>query len=262
MQGDTWDAAVYAAASGFQTSEAEELLRRLQPRAGERVLDIGCGDGRVTVMISSAGASAVGLDRSLVMARSASEKGVTTVVGDAVALPFADGTFDAVLSNAALHWVSDHYAAVHEIARVLAPGGRMAIRLGGAGNQWRSITEMMRTLGRAPYAAYRPRGMRPPWRMGDPSEWMAALVDAGMLVQELGLVPSRSGWEDAGQMKAWLMSVAHPILSLLPESLQARFLDEVTERVWQGFDPAGEFVRLQVEAVHPGSADASPNHRR
>lgn len=249
MRGDTWDAAAYAAESGFQTSEAVELLQRLRPRAGERVLDIGCGDGRVTAMIRSAGATVVGLDRSLVMARAASGRDVTAVVGDAVALPFAAATFDAVFSNAALHWVSDHYGVVHEIARVLAPGGRLAVRLGGAANQWRIITEMMGALGRAPYAFYRPAGMRPPWWMADPSEWMAALVDAGMVVDELELVPSRAGWEDAGQMKAWLMSVAHPIVSVLPESLQVRFLDEVVERTWQGFDPAGAFVRLHVEAV-------------
>ncbi len=249
MRGDTWDAAAYAAESSIQTSEAVALVERLRPRAGERILDIGCGDGRVTTTIRSAGAGVVGLDRSLAMARAAGEKGVTAVVGDAVALPFGDGSFDAVFSNAALHWVTDHYTAVQEIARVLAPGGRLAVRLGGSGNQWRTITEMMRTLGRAPYADYRPAGMRSPWRMADPSEWMAALVDSGMLVQELELVPSRANWADAAQMKAWLMSTAHPILSLLPESLQMPFLDEVVERVWQHFDPAGAFVRLQVQAV-------------
>lgn len=130
----------------------------------------------------------------------------------------------------------------------------MAVRLGGAGNQWRIITEMMRTLGRAPYAAYRPLGMRSPWRMADPSEWMAALVDAGMQVHELELVPSRAGWEDARQLKAWLVSVAHPIVSVLPESLQTPFLDEVVERAWQHFDPAVAFVRLQVEVVRSASA--------
>lgn len=262
MQGDTWDAAAYAAESCFQTSEAVQLLQRLRPHAGERILDIGCGDGRVTVMIRSAGATVAGLDRSLAMARAAGEKGVTVVVGDAVALPFADGSFDAVFSNAALHWVSDHSAAVREIARVLAPGGRMAVRLGGAGNQWRVITEMMRTLGRAPYSSYRPLGMRPPWRMADPSEWMAALVDAGMQVQELELVPSRAAWEDAGQLKAWLVSSAHAIFSVLPENLQTPFLDEVVERVWRRFDPAGAFVRLQVEAVRSAPACASSDHVR
>ncbi|MDQ4143985.1 MAG: class I SAM-dependent methyltransferase [Actinomycetota bacterium] len=249
MEGDTWDAAAYAAESSIQTSEAVELLQHLRPRTGERILDIGCGDGRVTAMMRSVGAVGVGLDRSLVMAKAAAEKGVTAVVGDAVGLPFACGSFDAVFSNAALHWVSDHFTAVHEIARVLAPGGRMVVRLGGAGNQWRIVSEMMRTLGRAPYAAYRPRAMRSPWRMADPGEWMAALVDAGMLVQEFELVPSRADWGNPTQMKTWLVSVAHPIFKLLPESLQMPFLDEVVERVWPSFDPAGAFVRLQVQAV-------------
>ncbi len=212
-------------------------------------MDIGCGDGRVTAMMRTAGAVGLGLDRSLAMARAAAEKGVVSVVGDAVRLPFPDGSFGAIFSNAALHWVSDHYAAVHEIARVLAPGGRMVVRLGGAGNQWRIITEMMRTLGRAPYATYRPRGIHPPWRMADPGEWMAAVVDAGMLVQEFELIPSRADWHDRGQMKAALASVAHPILRLLPENLQMPFLEEVVERVWERFDPAGAFVRLQVQAV-------------
>ncbi len=193
MRGDTWDAAAYAAESSIQTSEAVALVERLRPRAGERILDIGCGDGRVTTTIRSAGAGVVGLDRSLAMARAAAEKGVTAVVGDAVALPFGDGSFDAVFSNAALHWVTDHYTAVQEIARVLAPGGRVAVRLGGAGNQWRTITEMMRTLGRAPYADYRPAGMRSPWRMADPSEWMAALVDSGAARELADALPRRGG---------------------------------------------------------------------
>lgn len=90
MHVDTWDAAAYAAESCFQASEAVQLLQRMRPRSGERILDVGCGDGRVTVVIRSAGAAVIGLDRSLVMSRAASEKGVTAVVGDAVALPFAD----------------------------------------------------------------------------------------------------------------------------------------------------------------------------
>ncbi|MDP8930034.1 MAG: methyltransferase domain-containing protein, partial [Actinomycetota bacterium] len=92
MQGDTWDAAAYAAESSIQTSEAVDLLQHLRPRARERILDIGCGDGRVTAMIRSAGAAVVGLDLSLAMARAATEKGVTAAVGDAMALPFSNAS--------------------------------------------------------------------------------------------------------------------------------------------------------------------------
>lgn len=256
MRHDFWDADAYASASTTQTREATELLGLLIPRAGERILDIGCGDGRITAMIGAAGAQVVGLDRSPAMAAAAAAKGLSTTVGDAVALPFADASFDGIFSNAALQWVHDQGAAIREIARVLRSGGRLTLRAGGAGNQWRVITEVIRLLAEDPYDAYRPRGIRPPWRMADPAEWMIALVDAGMRVDELDLVPTRADWEGPEQMQAWLAATFHPLSGLLPDHLRTPFLETVVRRVWPSLDRDEAFVRLQVQAVR------LPDHTR
>lgn len=246
---DTWDAGAYRRHSGLQTGEAMALLARLDPRPGELVLDVGCGDGRVTAEIAATGARAVGLDRSPSMATSAVAAGLDAVVGDATALPFPGGCFDAVFSNAALHWVSDQQRALREVARVLGPHGRFVARVGAAGNQWRLATEMLRLLTEPPYAPFRPAGHREPWRMADPSEWAGVLLDEGFRLEHFEVVASTAGWDSPTAMRGWLASVSGSITGLLPARLRDRYLDEVVARTWGDLDPATAFVRLEVHAV-------------
>jgi trans-aconitate methyltransferase len=128
-----WDAAEYARVGGFVAELGQAALDLLDPHAGERILDVGCGEGTLTKKIVERGATVLGIDNSPEMIAAAREKGI-----DAVRMDVADMTFrsefDAVFSNATLHWVLETEQAALAIFRALKAGGRFAGELGGEGN--------------------------------------------------------------------------------------------------------------------------------
>lgn len=130
-----WDSDLYDQKHSFVTKYGEDLLSLLQAKPGERILDIGCGSGHLTKRIADAGAEVVGLDSSPEMIATAQRAypGINFVVADASDFSFAE-PFDAVFSNAALHWVKRAEAAVICMARALKPGGRFVVEFGGKGN--------------------------------------------------------------------------------------------------------------------------------
>src|SRR5512133_3316891 len=134
-----WNPSDYAQHSSAQQIWARELIAKLHLAGHERVLDIGCGDGKVTAEIASAvpRGSVVGIDNSTDMigyAKAAYEAGnLRFQVADAAALPF-QAEFDVIFSNACLHWIYDHKPVLAGIRRSLAPGGRVLLQMGGKGN--------------------------------------------------------------------------------------------------------------------------------
>ena len=108
-------------------------LELLDPQPGEAILDVGCGDGTLTQQILERGATVVGIDNSLSMIGAARARGLDARLMDAAQLKFAEA-FDAVFSNATLHWVLDKERAARAIWFALKPGGRFAGEMGGAGN--------------------------------------------------------------------------------------------------------------------------------
>jgi len=138
MQSETvqgWDAALYDGKHGFVAHYGEALLDLLAPQPHERVLDLGSGTGDLTHKIAAEGASVIGLDSSPTMLSSARAKypALEFMFGDATNFRF-DAPFDAVFSNATLHWVKPPEAAAKCVARALKPGGRFVAEFGGAGN--------------------------------------------------------------------------------------------------------------------------------
>ncbi len=128
-----WDAADYASVGGFVPALGQAALDLLDPQPGEHILDVGCGDGTLTLKIKEAGADVVGIDNSLSMIGAARAKGLDARLMDAAELKFAEA-FDAVFSNATLHWVIDKERAARAIWFALKPGGRFAGEMGGEGN--------------------------------------------------------------------------------------------------------------------------------
>jgi SAM-dependent methyltransferase len=128
-----WDAADYARVGGFVAELGQAAFELFDPQRGERILDIGCGDGTLTRKIAERGAAVTGIDNSLEMIRAAHDNGVDALVVDAADLHFAE-EFDAAFSNAALHWMPDKSAVAAGVFRALKPGGRFAGELGGEGN--------------------------------------------------------------------------------------------------------------------------------
>jgi SAM-dependent methyltransferase len=128
-----WDAADYARVGGFVAELGEAALDLLDPQPGEHILDVGCGDGTLTLKIKEAGADVVGIDNSLSMVAAAKARGLDARLMDAAQLKFGEA-FDAAFSNATLHWVLDKERAARAIWFALKPGGRFAGEMGGDGN--------------------------------------------------------------------------------------------------------------------------------
>ena len=137
----SWDADEYARVGGFVPALGEAALALLDPQPGEHILDIGCGDGTLTLKIKEAGADVVGIDNSLSMIGAAKAKGLDARLMDAADLRFSEA-FDAAFSNATLHWVLDKERAARAIWFALKPGARFAGEMGGDGN----LASLRRTL--------------------------------------------------------------------------------------------------------------------
>ncbi|HMV82885.1 MAG TPA: methyltransferase domain-containing protein [Blastocatellia bacterium] len=130
-----WDSNLYDQKHSFVTKYGEDLLSLLQAQPGERILDIGCGSGHLTRQIADTGAEVIGLDSSpeMIATALAAYPAINFIVANASDFSFAE-PFDAIFSNAALHWVERAEAAVICMARALKPGGRFVVEFGGKGN--------------------------------------------------------------------------------------------------------------------------------
>lgn len=129
----TWDAADYASVGSFVAELGQAALDLLDPGPGERILDVGCGEGSLTWKIARRGATVTGIDSSLEMINAARAKGLDALLVDAAEMCF-DSEFDAAFSNAALHWMLDKERVAAGIFRALKLGGRFAGEMGGEGN--------------------------------------------------------------------------------------------------------------------------------
>src|SRR5438270_6320347 len=133
----SWDAELYEAKHSFVWQLGKGVFELLAPKEGERILDIGCGTGQLTSKIDEAGASVLGIDSSAEMIGQARQNypHLTFALQDVAAMPY-EGEFDAVFSNATLHWVLDAQTAANSMARALKPGGRLVAEFGGHRNVW------------------------------------------------------------------------------------------------------------------------------
>jgi trans-aconitate methyltransferase len=141
-----WNPQDYAANAGFVPALGTAALELLAPRAHEAILDLGCGDGVLTKRIAEAGADVLGVDSSEGMLAAARALGLTVERADGQALAF-EGRFDAVFSNAALHWMPNQRAVADGVFRALKPGGRYVGECGGFGNIAAIRTALRAVLG-------------------------------------------------------------------------------------------------------------------
>jgi SAM-dependent methyltransferase len=140
-----WDASLYESDHSFVWKYGAELLPLLDPRPGERILDLGCGTGRLTAEIAAAGAEVLGIDNSADMIGQARQNypKLKFQLADARSFQVSE-PFDAVFSNAALHWVREARQAVQAIYQALKPGGRFVAEFGGRGNNAKVIVALLK----------------------------------------------------------------------------------------------------------------------
>jgi trans-aconitate methyltransferase len=220
---NTWDANHYDAAHSYVWTLAADLIELLAPQAGERVLDLGCGTGHLTAKIAECGALVVGIDASAEMMRQARENypGLEFRVGDATSFEEAD-PFDAVFSNATLHWVKDANAAAVRIAAALRPGGRFVAEFGGAGN----VREVCRAIAAGLAAVGAPAfESLSPWYFPGIAEYSAVLEGAGLEVTFATLF-DRPTVLEAG-LQSWVEMYGTTFLNAVGEAKREAFLDAV-----------------------------------
>lgn len=217
-----WSASDYAKNGRFVPELAGLVFAMLAPKPGERVLDVGCGDGTLTAEIKAAGADVLGVDLSDELLAVARMKGLPVQKMDGHALDFVQ-EFDAVFSNAALHWMCAPDLVIAGVARALKPKGRFVGELGGHGNV-AAIAAAMRAVGLN-------RGGDPekvaPWFFPTAEEYEALLVAHGFTVIEIALVPRPTALKTG--MEGWLKTFGRFFFEQFAEPDRTAALKEVLD---------------------------------
>jgi trans-aconitate methyltransferase len=246
-----WSVAAYAANADFVPALGQPVLDLLLPQSGERILDLGCGNGTLTEKLVASGARVVGIDNSPDMVAAARQRGLDARIMDARELVF-DNEFDAVFSNAVLHWIRDDPdAPIAGAFRALRSGGRFVGELGGHANVAAITIALVATLERR-NIKNAPSWI--PWYFPAVEDYAVRLRQAGFVPQSVQLLPRPTPLPTG--MRGWLDTFANPFSAALPDEERDGFLDEVTALLKPVLCDAagnwtGDYTRLRFAAIKP-----------
>jgi len=243
----TWDPERYQRNARFVSDLGSPVVELLAPQPGERILDLGCGDGVLTERLVALGCKVVGVDSSAAQIGATRARGLDARVMSGEHLTF-DSEFDAVFSNAAMHWMRDADAVVDGVRRALRPGGRFVGEFGGAG--------CIETIRSALIAGLNRRGIdgaaADPWYFPTDVEYRARLERGGFNVRTIGLIPRPTPLP--GDLIGWLETFAESFAGKLGAEERPAFLAEVQETIRPQLCAAdgtwtADYVRLRFAAV-------------
>ena len=243
----SWNPDQYANKARFVSDLGIPVVELLAPKAGERILDLGCGDGPLTKKLVDLGCMVVGVDASPQMIEASRKLGLDAHVMDGHALTF-DGEFDAVFTNAALHWMKQPDQVIAGVWRALKPGGRFVGVCGGSGN----VATIVAAIGDA--LAKRGIDAAPlnPWYFASDVEYRKQLEVQGFVVKSIALIPRPTPLP--GDIIGWLETFAQSFTAALPISEWAALLQEVADLCRPKLCNAdgqwvADYVRLRFAAV-------------
>lgn len=216
-----WKPADYERNGRFVANLALVVVDLLAPQPAERILDLGCGDGALTEKIVASGATVVGVDSSPAMIAAAKQRGLDVHLMNAIDLPF-QGEFDAVFSNAALHWIGHPDATISGIRRALKPGGRFVAEFGAHGNVAAihgALLAVLRRYNRDVLSAL-------PWYFPTVDEYRFRLETGGFSVDYIESIQRPTPLPT--DMAAWIETFANGLLARVAPEHRA---EAVTETV-------------------------------
>lgn len=249
MNARRWDSALYEQHHGFVSRLGADLLDLLAPQPGERILDLGCGTGHLTQRIAECGARVTGLDNDPAMLRQARANypRLRFLQADGQNFSVAE-PFDAIFSNAALHWMHDAAGVAAGMARALRPGGRLVAEFGGGNNVqalYDGFCAALREHGQPLPAAF-------PWYFPTPAEYATLLETQGFQVQAARLFPRPTPLEGAEGLRNWYVMFLGEHLERLAPVDRERVLNASERRLrptqWQNGRWVADYIRLRVVA--------------
>jgi len=255
MSACNWDGSSYDRISGIQQGWGAEVLARLPLTGDERVLDAGCGSGRITEMLLErlprGAVVAVDSSPSMVAAAQARLAAAGSPYAGRLEVRCSDllelelgQPLDAVLSTATFHWIADHERLFARIHAALKPGGRFVAQCGGEGNIDELRGKAREVLAEEPYAAHF-KNWRAPWNYAGAEVSEERLLGAGFAEARCWLTPAPSTPEDPREFLQTI--VLGPHVQQLPAELREPFMDDVLELI--GEPVVIDYVRLNIEAT-------------
>ena len=243
-QRQTWDPARYDRNARFVSDLGAAVVDLLAPVAGERILDLGCGDGVIAAELAARGCEVVGVDASAAQVEAARGRGVDARVVDGHRLDF-ESEFDAVFSNAALHWMREPASVIAGVARALRPGGRFVAELGGHGCVARIVAALDHALAAQGVDAARLN----PWYFPTDVEYRALLESGGFDVRWIALIPRPTPLP--GDIGDWLETFAESFLVAAPDrpAAVAAVREELRPALYADGQWTADYVRLRFAAA-------------
>ena len=262
MKNYKWDAQEYEKHSQGQQKWARELIEKISLKGTEKVLDIGCGDGKVTAEISKLvrKGSIIGVDNSAEMIKLAKDRHSEAIYPnlsfqemDAVNLNFND-RFDLIFSNAVLHWVKDHKAVIKGMFKSLKHGGRVILQMGGKGNAAGIVDVLSELQIEKKWHSYF-NEFNFPFYFPGTNEYKTLLLDYGFTLNRIELIPKNMEHAGIEALKGWIRTTWLPYTERVPEEERESFIDIVSKKYIEKYSANSkgiinvQMVRLEVEAV-------------
>jgi trans-aconitate methyltransferase len=256
-----WNATDYEKNSNNQKTWAAELISKLKLRGDERILDIGCGDGKVTAELAKQAPNGfvVGVDNSLEMIRLAQSKykthefkNISFAQADARNLYYKN-EFDIAFSNAALHWVKDHLSVLRDVNRSLHKEGRILFQMGGRRNASEIISTANELMKKSEWKDYF-NDFEFPYGFYSPEDYKKWLSETGFKTLRAELLPKDMVHDNPAALAGWIRTTWLPYTEKIPSNEKDLFIDELV-RLYVKKHPLDDMgcthvrmVRLEVEA--------------